>query len=269
MCPLGGGPYEYQAALLPLLGNSSAPEGGPLRAALGAQYALVWMDTPRQGWTVAIAPGLLDEAAARTAILAQFPAEHRAYLGERLTVVTTPYSEAQLRAAQNQISATLLGPFVTGVGIGCNFSDAVRLQVSIGPDETLEIAAQAQALLAPFGDMVRIVYGIGPAVAMVGTVESLPSASNPSPKDTARSPRVRSYVTLPVASRCVRGTSIGFRTRGDAKSVTLSAGKRRATATSGKRARLALRSRATKVKVTVKLRDGRTATETVTYRRCG
>ena len=69
----------------------------------------------------------------------------------------------------------------------------------------------------------------------------------------------------------MRGRAIGVRAKAsnELRSVTLAAGKRQVTATAGKRARLRLKSRTTKVTVTVTLSDGRTATKTVTYRRCG
>jgi hypothetical protein len=78
--------------------------------------------------------------------------------------------------------------------------------------------------------------------------------------------RLGDHVSLPRASRCVRGKTLGFKAK-DA-TVTLVAGTRKATAKRGKRATLRLTRRKTKVTVTVTLPSGRAATQAFTYRRC-
>jgi hypothetical protein len=55
------------------------------------------------------------------------------------------------------------------------------------------------------------------------------------------------------------------KTKAGAKSVRLSAGKRHA---SGKTARLRLKQRLTRVTFTVTLKDGRTTSQRLTFRRC-
>ena len=58
LCPLGGGgPYEYQAALLPLIGGSAAPAGGGMevaRTTLGAQYGGLFFDRDGTGSAAAV-----------------------------------------------------------------------------------------------------------------------------------------------------------------------------------------------------------------------
>lgn len=136
LCPLdGGGSYAYQAALLPLIGGGSAPGGAGVaaaRAALGAQYGGAFYDTPRQGWSVALAPGALDVTAARAAVVqalgAHFAPADAAFIEQQLNVLPTPYSEAELLAVQAQI-APLLGPLINSTGIGCHETDGFRVRV--------------------------------------------------------------------------------------------------------------------------------------------
>jgi hypothetical protein len=83
--------------------------------------------------------------------------------------------------------------------------------------------------------------------------------------------QIARYATVPRATRCVRGRAVGVRAANDTalRWVRLSAGKRGVTARRGKRAQLALKRRSTRVTLTVRLRDGRTGTQSFTYRRCG
>ena len=273
LCPLdGGGSYAYQAALLPLIGGGSAPGGAGVaaaRAALGAQYGGAFYDTPRQGWSVALAPGALDLTAARAAVVqalgAHFAPADAAFIEQQLNVLPTPYSEADLQAVQAQITP-LVGPLISSVGIGCHETDGFRVRVGV-TGSTPDVVAHVSGLMAPFGDKVYVRYGDPVAVPVPGVVDPEDLAR----QNAVRAPRVGAYATLPKAGKCVRGRAIGVRAKAteELRSVTLAAGKRRVTAASGKRARLRLTSRATKVQVTVTLSDGRTAAKTVTYRRCG
>ena len=256
LCPLGGGPPA--AALAPLMSGADAAA----KQALGSQYGGTWADTPRQGWSVAIAPGALDATTGKAATIAALTGEHAAYLSERLTVLPTLYGWDEISAVRDQVAA--LQPsapdLIAGVGLSCAFSDAWRAVVSIGPAETPDVVARTQALLAPFGDRVHVQYGTGFArPAILVSPAAVPAVN------------ARQYATVPRTARCVRGKAIGVRAADDAalRSVTLTAGKRSVTAKRGKRAQLVLKSRSTRVTLTVSLRDGRTATETVTYRRCG
>jgi hypothetical protein len=239
------------------------------RATLGAQYGGLFFDTPRQGWTVALAPGALDLSAARAALVqalgTHFAAADVALLEQHLNVLPTPYSEADLLAVQAQI-ASLVGPLINSTGISCNETDGFRVRVGVTGD-TPDVVAHVSGLMAPFGDKVYVRYGDPVIVPAIGEVKPEDLAR----QNALRAPRVGAYATLPKAGKCVRGREIGVRAKAskELRSVTLAAGKRHVTATAGKRARLRLTSRATKVQVTVTLSDGRTATKTVTYRRCG
>jgi hypothetical protein len=251
-----------QAALLPYLGNRSAENAAI--AALGTQYVGFWWDARHQGWAVALSPGALDVETGKAAILAEltarFPPDAAALLSSTLAVHPTRYSGTELVAAHEHVIAMAVAQpdFVTGHGISCHDSDAYRVLVWIGPEATPEVVARATALFGGLGDIVRLEYG-RPVVPLAGTVPAVPAI------DPAR------FATMPKAARCVRGKAIGVRAADDAalRSVTLRAGKRSVTAKRGQRAQLALKSRATRVTLTVSLRDGRTATQTFTYRRCG
>lgn len=289
MCAFNtGGSTAYQAVLSllvspPTLHPQNVPlhpgggASGAVEQALGAQRAILWLDTPRQGWTVAVAPGLLDLPAARAAILTalgeRFSAEQVTYLDERLTLLPTPYSWAELTAVERQVPGLLPPGLLSSMGISCDASDAVRLEIMIGPAGTPDVVAQVQAALGRFGDMVYVSYDHGFPTHPVGQVPAPPLAPAPAPAPAripAAAPRIAEYVTVPRTGRCVRGRAVGVsvKKRADVRSVTLAAGKRRVTARSGKRARLALKQRSTRVTVTVKLRDGRAATKTLTYTRC-
>ena len=249
------GPYAFQAIILPHLeaGEQAA------RAALGAQYGGLFVDTPRQGWTISLSPGTLDAQAARAAIIDRLPPGAAAALASRLTVLPTLYSEAELIAVQNEVLALVKDlDLASGIGVSCHVSDAWRVEIGIIEPESPALAAQVRALFDRFGDKVVIQYGVGRmSLAMGGS----PIAES----DGAGSQRVRRFVSLPAPKHCVRGNSIGVKAGKQARSVTLSAGKRKV---SGKSARLRLTARKTKVTVTVKLRNGGTVTQTFVYRRC-
>jgi hypothetical protein len=323
MCPLvpddDPATYAYQRELSPLITPGAAtdsdqpeyPGGGAQGAAqeaLGAQFVMLWLDTPRQGWTVAFAPGALDATSARAAIRqalqSRFDAAKLGYLDQRLTVLPTPYRIDELKPVQDQVAAiaqTDGAGFISGAGITCLSSDAVRVEVTLVPKETPETAARAQALFDRFGDLVRVRYGVPIPVAGVGTTppstvpgtvirgdggnldtpESAINAPRGTPTSTTRQSgtsgrngtklRVGAYAKWPKTSRCVRGRSIGIKAAKSEtlKSIAIKAGKRTVTAKPGRTARFALRSRTTKLTVKVTLRDGRTATQTVTFKRCG
>jgi hypothetical protein len=282
MCPLSGGSTAYQEPLGHMVspptviatGVPMYPGGGASQAAyeaLGAQHVNLWLDTPRQGWSVAFSPGPLDATTARAAILerlaTRFTPDQVAYLDQHLTLLPTPYSHAELRAVASQLAGLVGGDLFSHAAIGCRLSDAVRVELAIAPEGTPEVIARVQAAIAPFGDLVRVVYGAGFPHALAGTVPIPSPGTPPAPRPVS----VSAYATLPKPSRCVRGKAISVKAASSSElvSISLAAGARRASAKPGKRARLALKRRTTSVKVTVTLRDGRTATQTVTYRRCG
>lgn len=251
-----------QAALLPYLGDRSAEAAAS--AALGAQYVGFWWDARHQGWAVALSPGALDAETGKAAIQAElatrFAPEAAALLSSALAVYPTLYSGAELVEAHVAVTAIAAShpDVISGHGIGCHGMDAFRVTAYSPLPETQESVARVQALIGHFGDKVRVTYGFGGME--LGGVAPAPAAVN-----------AGQYATVPKAARCVRGKAIGVRAADDAalRSVTLTAGKRSVTAKRGKRARLALKARSTRVTLTVSLRDGRTATQTFTYRRCG
>lgn len=286
MCDLSPvGDIAYQQRLTPFLTQSASttPPGGTVttsggqaaaaaQSVLGPQYVLLWADTPRQGWTVAFSPGAHDATTARAAIRADLATRVSAqdvdYLDRTLTLLPTPYSRADLDAASaelaQQISATsLVGSF----GVGCSWSDAVRIEVGIADAESPELRAQAEALLAPFGDLVRVRYGVGRPVPAIGPVRPVPEILDTEPP-AAEAPRLRDHVTLPSTARCVRGGTLKVKAGTQVRKLRLAAGSRKAFGAAGKPAKLKLKARRTKVAVTVTLQDGGTVTQTFTYRRC-
>jgi len=278
--------YSYQAALGALLpaGETAA------RQATGAQYTMLWLDPVRQGWHIAIAPGPLDAAAARAAIVAALqaalPAADATYLADRLEVGDEPYSEADLKAVQSGVIADLQAADLhVGVSVGfglCQLSDNVRVEVMLYSDSTPAIVAAVTALLAPYGDKVRL--GVSPTGPPQPADAALPGRGTPAPQatptpktpvPTARPVAFARYVTLPVARRCVRGAvahvALLPATRQAVRSVTVTvAGHRRTLTAARLRAPLAVRlgARRTAIRVAVALRDGRGAQRTVTLTRC-
>jgi hypothetical protein len=242
------------------------PGEDALKEALGTQFVLVWVEGARQGWGAAYSPGALDEATARAAfrerIAARVSADDAQYLDSRLVFGATPYSLAELTAAQDDAVARFAGvPLVAG--IECRDSDALRVHVRVGTTETPELRAHADALVAAHGDRVRV--EIDPRLAVpadIGTGVPLSQQSAPGQRPTLK---VRDYVSLPRSSRCARTVGAKVRPGADVKRVRLAIGKR---VSAGMSPRLKLKSRRSKVTVTVTLRDGGVAVDRFTYRRC-
>lgn len=289
LCPTStGGDYSYQARLTPLISQQGRTVAGPAteyfggeaglaaRSVLGDQFVMLWPDTPRQGWSVAFSPGTHDAASAREAIRAtvapQLSAADTEYVMNALLLVPTPYSLAELNAAQADASAkftTMPGvPFL--IGIDCRM-DAVRVRVGIGATETPELRAVADALTATHGDKVHIEFDLKYAIPLNGTthdrVALLPEAQPNLPVQQRPTLRVRDHASLPKPAKCVRGV-LTVKPGTDVARIKLAVGQRKVFARAGKAARLKLKSRRTKVTVAVSLKDGGTATETFTYRRC-
>ena len=222
-----------------------------------------WWDARHQGWAVALSPGALDVETGKAAILAEltarFAPEAAALLSSTLAVYPTLYSGAELMEARTP-SPRSREPARRDHGSRHGLPRHGRLSrhgLLAAPGDP-ENVARVQALIGQYGDKVRVTYGV--RIVPVAGVVPAPAAVN-----------AGQYATVPKAARCVRGKAIGVRAADDAavRSVTLQAGKRSVTAKRGKRAQLALKSRSTRVTLTVSLRDGRTATQTFTYRRCG
>jgi hypothetical protein len=240
-------------------------------AVLGTQFAGLFLDHARHQWGVAFAPGPLDAAAARAAIhdylAARLAPDDVTFLDSTLGLHAVPYSQAELTVVQAAVTTIMQSTHtISTAGISCGASDAFRVEVGIGDPETPELRAQVEALLAPYGDKVVITYGVGWAVPAIGYV---PSAAGTLPP-AVKPPRVRDYVSVPRTSRCVKGRTISVKAarRADLRSVAVASGARHASAKPGRRAKLKLLKRKTRITVTVSLKDGRKGTQALTYRRC-
>jgi hypothetical protein len=277
------GSYQWQAAISKNFGpwwdrdgvhNAQGGAGGAASRALGGQFTGFGMDNGHYGWFVVYAPGPLDEAAARAAIRAEMAVELTpdavSFMDAKLRLVAGKYSAADLDAVLAQIPAIVAATgWNLGYGTGCTPSGDWGLSVTrYGVKQTPEIVAQTEARFAQFGDKVHLSYSESVLAPAVGTVPAgppaTPSPTPPSAPEAESALRVGDYVKRPITSRCIRGGRLTVKATGGAK-VRLRAGKRHA---SGKTARLALRQRKTRVTVTVTLPDGRTASQTLTFRRC-
>jgi hypothetical protein len=263
--PSGDGPGEYQEPLL-IIGQISDPDGVAGDAeqaavnALGGQFGGLWFSTPDQGWAIGVAPGPLTLAQAHDAVVsalgAYYTADEVALLDRTLYTYPQLYGYGELRAIQDAIADAWpdLGVGAT-IGVGCeDGEDAWRVQVELFNDSTPEVIARVQALIAPYGDRVRLLVREG----------------GPPQEDSARR-GVRSFVKAPKAKRCIRGDAIRIRVRRAARrwvkrvSVTVAGHRHRVGRTP---LRLTLKRRVTRVRITVRLRTGEALRRTYTFRRC-
>jgi hypothetical protein len=254
-------PYLQPIAATGTTVATGGEAGDAARSVLGAQFGMLWLDHTRGGWSVAFSPGTHDATSARAAIrdylAARLDPATVVYLDSTLHLLPTPYSRAELDAVMAQ-----LAPVVAPLGIstiGCQWSDGLRVEISLGPAETPELRAQIDAALAPFGDTVRVRFGINFAGT---TLDALVPATTIQQRPT---PKVREYVSLPRTSRCAR--TVGARPKPglDVKRIRLQIGRR---VSAGAGPRLKLKARRSTVKVTVTLTDGTRVFEDLTYRRC-
>jgi len=268
--PAPPAPMSHAAA------SAGVGAGALAREALGDQFTMLWVNNAVQGWVVGVAPGPLNLEQARAhiveALTPHFAPGDLAYLGERLHVDPQPYGEAELRATQAQATADMmaanLGVFWR-VGHGlCVYTDTIRVVLQLYDDSTPEIVERVRAIVAPQGDRVLVVVlPHGPPRPAI----ALPIAPGPTP---APAISVQRYVSTANAKRCIRGAvaKIAMR-RGQTgvRSLSVKAGGRRRTI-SGARLRKPIEVRLTRartpVEMTVKLRDGRTGTRSVTFTRC-
>jgi hypothetical protein len=250
------GSSVYQDALLDLI--EEADIGA--QAALGPQYANLWFSDRDQGWDVGVAPGPLTLDAARAAILdelaARFPPNPRALLADTLHVYAMPYGMAELEAVQSELSAELEAVDAgRGLGIGCEDGDAWRVEVELfSEDATAADIEQVKAILAPYGDRVRLIVVEG------GLPESGGGHRGP-----------RTFVKAPKAGRCIRGDAIRIKVRRAMRrfvkrvNVTVAGRRHRVGRTP---LRITLTRRVTRVTITVRLRGGDRLRRTYTFRRC-
>lgn len=295
MCPAPA-PGTWDLALQQRMGNYLAPvtsavtpgsgvaqtvSGGEaqdaVHAALGAQLVWVWLDHERHGWTAAFTPGAQDattaRAAARSHLSTRLPASEVDFLDSALTLLPTPYSVAELQSIVTAMLPSVLDQtgILSGVGLGCQLSDGVRVELSVIPQDTPEIRERVEAFIAPYGDKVRVRYGVPrpePAKSLIG-YSTTPVPPPPVTSEHVKpAPRLRDHVSLPGTARCIRGGTLKVKPGKDVQRLKVVAGSRRVFAGNGKAAKLKLKARRTKVAVTVTLAGGGTATQTFTYRRC-
>jgi hypothetical protein len=266
-------PYISAMIAVPSGERRGGEAGDAARTVLGAQFVSLRIDNVRKGWTVAYSPGAHDATTARAAIrevlAARLDPAAVDYLDRLLLLQPTRYSRAELEPIQEQLFAVMQAEqgLFSMMAIGCGWSDAYRVEISVGDPETPELRARAEAHLAPFGDKVVVRYGTGWARAEPGIVPG-PPPSTPLPKPETQqrpTPKVREFVTLPRTSRCARTVGAKPRAGLGVKRVRLQIGKR---ASAGKAPRIKLKSRRSQVTVTVTLADGSKAVEVLTYRRC-
>jgi hypothetical protein len=269
-----------------------------VKAAVGAQYSILWVNDQRQGWSVAVAPGALDVDAAKAAIIdriqTSFTAEQAAFLRDHLSVWATPYAEAELRAIQDDLFQRVLAPLDQGWGMQDSITcvpgdpaaeagspaaaDGWRVAATVytgDVDPSAELLAQAKAAVEPYGDKARldVKRGDGRAVPAIGIAPVTPATPAPivGSKPAPLGLRVGRYVSVPHAS-CVRGRTVTIKARRPAnlRKLTVQAPSRKVSLRPGKSAkvRLATKGRTT-VSVTVTTKGGQTGTQTYTFRRCG
>ena len=193
-----------------------------------------------------------------------------AFMDSKLRLVATKYSLADVEAVQSEIPAIAAETgWNLGYGIGCTVTGEWGLEVTrYAVQATPEVVAETEARFAQFGDKIALRYcDCVIATAALPAPAPAPATVVAPPPSTDRlaAPRVGAYVTRPTTGRCVRGGVLTVKTKAGAKSVRLSAGKRHA---SGKTARLRLKQRSTRVTFTVTLKDGRTTSQRLTFRRC-
>jgi hypothetical protein len=134
------------------------------RAFLGPQYGGLWLQPRDHGLYVGIAPGPITADQAYAYLLGRIDAHYdgpaEALLRDHLHVAPQPYGETELRWNQIQIILALdaagLGRSAA-IGVGCQLSDAFRVQVELYNTLSPEKVARAREVLAPWGDRVVVV----------------------------------------------------------------------------------------------------------------
>ena len=277
-------PAPGQPALPPpsWLPSSGVGAASLAREALAAQFSGHWLSGAVDGWVVGLAPGPLDAAAARTAIVervgAHYTADETAYLSGRLHIDPQLFGDDDLRATQEAAQAKLFSEAAGtywSASVGCRLSDARRVEIGVYQPATPEQFLRVVELLAPFGDKVRVeLLTYGPPSPAIGLAP--PTPPRPPTPQPARPPvALARHVRMPLGTRCIRAGRVRIAARPSTPRVTRLtvqvAGTRRSIggARLKKPLTVVLRARRTRVVVTVRLADGRVGTRSVTYTRCG
>lgn len=235
-------------------------------------------------WTVRVAPGPLDLAAARAALEAHLrsvlaPADADLAIAA-LRVEATPYPYAEMVALSRTIAQQLIPAGVQAWAVGPSCRVTVQL---FRPNGLAELAA-VRALTAPHGDKVwvELVDSDAPVPMADGGASTAreprpapgdapggtPKPATPAPRTPAQGALTfAAVVRAPAAKRCVAGATVTLRPRDGAKLAVTTRGRTvRSRGTKG--VRVTLRGRTTTVTVKATARDGRTVTRRLTYRRC-
>jgi hypothetical protein len=279
-CRVGGGPYayQYQARLGPLL-SAGAEDGA--RQALGPQFAVLWLNARQQGWDVGLAPGALTVDQARAAISEQlrtrFSTEDVAYLDSTLHVEPQPYSSATLQQTQDEILRQLVAANL-GVGwsawVGCQLSDAFRVEVSMYTDSSPEVIARVREIVAPFGDLVRLEVSAGLPPRPAADVGLGPLAPPAPPKPVPEPLRLSDYLSIKSPGSCARAATVRIVPHHAAQqsinlvTVTMGARRQRFGPSRMGAIKIRLAPGRTRLTVAIRLRDGSRAAQTLTYTRC-
>jgi hypothetical protein len=266
----------------PDLPSTNVGAGNLAREALGAQFAMLWLHNGLQGWVVGLAPGPLDAAAARAAIVeriaAHYTPDETTYLAGLLHIDPQPYGLADLSAVQDALGQALLAEpdrVLFGVGVSCTKSDAFRVELTIYSPVTPEQFLRVLALVEPYGDKVRVeLVPHGPPSPGVLVLGPQPPQPQPQGRPAVRPVSFSRHVKMPILRRCTRARQVRVAARGGqpaVKTLSIRSGGRTRTISGKRLARplvVALRARRTTVAVTVRVADGRAASRTVTYTCC-
>jgi hypothetical protein len=245
--------------------------------ALGSQLNMVWASSGNAD--VGLSSGPLDAAAARTAILDQLRTKYTddqlAPLGNALQIIPQLYSAAEIADVLNAGAAAFQSAgytFTTAFPACVNGAWRAGFQVwTHDIDWTQDQMDAARAVVAQWGDEAVVTFLKSLPVADAGIGSPVPPTPVPpaTKAPVAKAPRVGDYVSLARASRCVRGKAITVKARKSAtlKSLLVNARGKHTTLTAGKSMRVKLAKR-TKVKLTVTLASGSSASQTYTFSRC-
>jgi hypothetical protein len=132
-----------------------------------------------------------------------------------LHVVPQPYNETELNEARESILGQLLAAPLGaswGVGVGCQSTDAWRVDVQLFNDRTPATVEAMTRIIAPFGDRARL--WLNPGGPPVATEGLAPPSSPQLPAPTTSSPRrLSSYLAVAPTRRCIAAGAIHLRAR--------------------------------------------------------
>jgi len=146
------------------MGQLAQPVAKELETWLGEQFAVFWLQSREFRWYVGIAPGPITPEQLRERALelvdARYDGADEAMLRENLGISEQPYGEPELRRIQEELSAKAVETLRVGWGngVGCQASDAWRVEFDLFSDATPADVEEARRLAEPYGDRVRVVH---------------------------------------------------------------------------------------------------------------